>query len=960
MSLTNGLRARGRLAGQAPTHRRLLLLSTASLVLLGAAGPGAAQTPPSTEPQEAVEIGEVVVTGIRASIADSITRKRNADGVMDVITAEDIGDFPDSNLAEALQRITGVQINRLRGVGEEVNIRGLEQNRVEVNGRTRTGNPFTDIPAELLSAVEVFKTPTADRIEGSLGGTINLRTRRPLEVNSRLFNMSAESSYADNREQWSPAASATFTDQWNLGAGDFGISGGLNYREFNLRGDRLTFPSFVTSANYDSNGDGVIYAGPQVNPANGAIVAYRAINPDGTLGTTYTAATAPAADNVAVVQPTRFLGGYELEDRDSLAANIALQWRPAGFDGDFFLEGSYTDFVIAYRRTFVQLVPTGNTDPTFGGGGYNAATRRAQILINPVIEDGVAVAATIPGRTINMLAATNVRDGQNLSLATGVNWHKGDVLDVAAEVSYAKDDSYTDALLLSLVHPTFVDLQYDWRTEIPTVRVVQSNLLTNNANSLTLGTWADSSTLLDESELAAKIDFDWHTNWGMLKTIQFGVRSTNTDRVQTGQSLASMGGLNFQAITPRIPVSVLGDLFRDPLPLTDLFPGQDADVIRVFSGFDPDILADDPARVRAAVTALNPAAALVDNPLSTSVFDEKTAAAYVRFDFENERFIPFRGNIGVRAIELERFSEGSILTGGVYTPVEYNISESDVLPSLNVAFEASEDFVVRVGAGRVLSRPDFQQLRPGLTVNTAQNTGSGGNPLLEPFTAVQYDVSLEWYFGRGDLLAATWFYKDVESFIVNSSGPEEIFDSTEDLNGDGVPDGGSVIFQITRPRNGSQGVIRGYELAYVQAWDFLPAPFDGMGASLNYTFTLSNNPNELLGTGQAAPIEDLSKHSANATVYYEDDVFSARASYNYRSRFLDITFAQALLGPQYRNERGQLDLAFQYKFNQQYSLNLDVIDVLKTATVDSPENELIPARYESDDRRFVVSLRGRF
>ena len=274
---------------------------------------------PAAFAQDGQELEEIVVTGIRSSLEAAATLKRNDARIVDAIVAEDIGKLPDNNVAEALQRVTGVSINRDYGVGNEVSIRGLPNNRVEINGRStlgasRNGISLDDMPSAFLSAVEVIKSPTPEMIEGALGGTINMRTLRSLDLREPVLSASLDTEYADKTENWAPVFNGTFGNNWELdGGGSFGVVASLSYQDRRLRQDTFQNDLRVQDG-FDINNDGVIDAADEAqNTPSGNYIISREHK-------------------------------YEpwVENRERTAANISLQWAPNEL-GNLYLDTNLTE-----------------------------------------------------------------------------------------------------------------------------------------------------------------------------------------------------------------------------------------------------------------------------------------------------------------------------------------------------------------------------------------------------------------------------------------------------------------------------------------------------------------------------------------------------------------------------------------------------------------------------------------
>ena len=269
--------------------------------------------------QEESSLEEIVVTGIRASLSQAADVKQNDSRIVDAIVAEDIGKLPDNNIAEALQRVTGVSLNRDFGVGEGVSIRGLPQNRVELNGRTtvgdsRDGISLDDFPSSFVRAIEVVKSPTADMIEGALGGTVSLKTFRPLELKGLTIGGSVDGEYADKTEEWAPIVNGSIGNNWDLGdAGEIGAILNVSYQDREIRQDNF------------NNNQTIIAEGS----ANHAILS-DLVGPSGTPSGAY------------VIRDQNTLETFT-EQRERTAVNLALQWAPASGAGSVYLDVNTTD-----------------------------------------------------------------------------------------------------------------------------------------------------------------------------------------------------------------------------------------------------------------------------------------------------------------------------------------------------------------------------------------------------------------------------------------------------------------------------------------------------------------------------------------------------------------------------------------------------------------------------------------
>lgn len=328
------------------THFRLSkrsLISSAAIIALLSAGTAYAQTAPAED-----DVEEIIVTGIRQSLESARAKKKTADQILDAIDAEDIGKLPDTNVAESLQRITGVQINRELGEGSELSVRGFSQNRIEINGQTQIGSgagggvSFQTLPSEAFSSLEVVKTPSADDVEGGIGATIRLNTRKPLSSRKRIVAGAISGQYADRADEWAPQGNILLSDSWDTSRGEFGAS--LNY----TRSDRKLRQDFLDVRGWDAvdgfgrdlDGDGVI--GEAIEREDGVITDLQ--------------------DGAYVPLQTRLR--IRNQDRELQSATTALQWRPAP-DTELYFDGTYSesksnDAQFQYTSAFNSAIRNGS------------------------------------------------------------------------------------------------------------------------------------------------------------------------------------------------------------------------------------------------------------------------------------------------------------------------------------------------------------------------------------------------------------------------------------------------------------------------------------------------------------------------------------------------------------------------------------------------------------------------
>ncbi len=354
-------------------------------------------------------------------------------------------------------------------------------------------------------------------------------------------------------------------------------------------------------------------------------------------------------------------------------------------------------------------------------------------------------------------------------------------------------------------------------------------------------------------------------------------------------------------------------------------------------------------------TELGITAAPAVTPLGIYTINEKTAAAYGVMRFATEGALRIDGNVGMRLVKTDlavvgnravftRQPDGSFIQTG-FAPVNVDTSYLTVLPSANVRIRFTDELQLRLAASKVITRPDFGQLAPTLTLVPASQTGSSGNPDLRPLKADQLDASLEYYFGPTSSVYVAGFYRKVRDFIQSSNvGADEIIDG--------------IAYRITRPANGGNGTIKGLEIGGQTFFNFLPAPFDGLGVQGNYTFVDSETTTSFAGVN--APLSNLSKHSYNASLIYEKGPVSARVAYNWRGKYLTgIANGGSVLGvyPTYRKAYGWLDASLNVDITRNFTLTLEGSNLTRAKTdlyFDVPTRR---GSYEQDDIQILAGIR---
>ncbi|WP_343731265.1 TonB-dependent receptor [Duganella sp.] len=821
----------------------------------------------------------VLVSGKRASLETAQQIKRAQLAMVDAVVADDVQALPDFSVTDALQRISGVQIARDRGEGSNVAIRGLTQIETTLNGRevftAGTGRTLdlADLPAELVAGIDVYKSAEAAQVEGGLGGTIDLRTRRPFDFAGPQLAGTArlvrDALAGHSQPQWSLLAS----QRWRgAGGAEWGALLNLAHQRRAWREDQYSFGA------------------PQLR---GDLEPGR---------------------QLAVSASTTESASAGIRQRDAVSA--ALQWRPApGIEG--YAEGSYQQFLT--RQDTVQL--TLGTGEGFVPGSValfagSADVRRIDWLRAPA----------------DILSFARDTMDRNRALALGGSVQRG-ALRLAADLSYS--DSRNSLYFAGPVLSGSADLvRVDLSPPHPAVTLAGDALL--DPARLQVTSIAYRARPYDGQLRALKLDGSYALD-GWLDSLAAGLRLA---RRAAGNAPGQINGdLRVPAGLDLASVPALAAAYPYPV----FFPDGGAGASNYLTG--SLALARDAAALRrqAGLTAPLP---LAGGALGVWRIREQTVAAYLQARFHGGAL---DGNAGVRVVATREAVDGmqALPASGALAPIALDHAYLDYLPSLNLRYALADGLYVRGAAAKSLTRPNFDQLSPSLTltpnsITPSANSGSAGNPALQPVRANNLDLALERYFSGSASATISLFHKRVDGLIGSESQAE-------------LHDG--ALYQVTRPYNRRRAIVRGAELGYQQIYDFLPGWMRGLGMQINYTLADSATPNPLQGGDSALP--NLSRRSANLVGIYENGALSARLAYNWRDRFLSSINSYAGVGvlPVYTDGYGWLDASFGYRLNARLTLTMEGGNLSRTVRRASFGSETRPQSLWTNDRQWSITAR---
>lgn len=945
---------------------------------------------------------EIVVTGFRASLESALNIKRQSNQIVDAITAEDIADFPDANLAESIQRLPGVSIDRDNGEGRTITVRGLggdfQQTRLNgVDAQSAAGGgssdgganrsrgfDFNTFASELFGGVKITKSTAAVNDEGSLGAIIDLTTGRPLSYKKSRYSVGAEAEYRENGKTVNPRLTALVSQKIT---DNFGLLGSIAYQKQEQQID--SYRRSIGAFEY-------AYRGSQLNGVTPPTFGFARPS---TAGTGATFGSDPAA--YALITPTTIIPALPSVGRQDLAyerigATATAQWRPTSRT-EIILDGVYSRYkqdstnygitTIGLNRNGTNARVTQNT--LRAPGTANGLADRLALYSNCVPSAIVNCAGTegsttllpgtqasynpnnlntfdyynstrspgyianaqqiafyneLIGRPNTKIRAANVNaagqadylvlddvdwrsfadsqagvtefyqgtlnatheftDRFRADLTVGYSRSEFNATGLLAEFNAIDRDNYTfddrNGGRMPVFNPGFdVADPNSWSLVkgLSTIRYF-TNIVTNEYKVGRLNFALDA--LPDQLTLrfgATWKQFDFNSDQGRrnqsIEAINPTLAEARLNITDLGQTIGFGQGLQVPAGTPTSFYAPSLDKFVQQF-------GIDCNCVNKWGDFR----------------------AVVDGRQRNSV-TERDLSGFFQVDFNFDVFgAPLRGDVGMRVARTRVNGRGNVggSDGVSGLPVSARNEYFDWLPSTNLTYEPVRDLLVRFAAAKVIARPQLASLTPGttsfpngLSANGTAPSVTVGNPYLNPFRATNLDLSFEKYFGRGGLVGVTLFSKNIDSFPQQIAGEVPLSSVFEPAVYQ------AVLANITSPtlleytRNGGVyavrqfndapgGTIRGVEVNVQSNFFFLPAPFDQFGVAANYTH-ISSKLNYLTGTvlstvqgGSAStaqntfaegPFLNTSPDAFNATLYFENKVFSARLSGAFRKRYVN-------------------------------------------------------------------------
>jgi len=885
------------------------LIGTAiAFALVQQAAPALAQTVAGAAAADSLE--EIVVTGIRGSLAKSLDVKRDAGSRLEVVTAEDVGKLPAHNVADTLQRLPGVNISSSSAdeggfdESDRVSLRGTSPSLTQtlINGHSvgsadwfvlSQGNQvgrsvsYTLLPSELVSSVEVNKSSQAKLQEGGTTGTVNIITRKPLQFSDQLTTeVSVGGVYSDQAD-----------------ANDPQLSGLFNYRN-----DDGTFGVLLQAFKQKRS------LQREAQEVPGGFFKIAADDP--------VAATNP--DLVGVYVPG-LVGATLFEQvRDRKGGLLELQFKP-------------TDELTLGLSGFLSDMDADNYNRNFMLWGGNFARSQAP-QPGYVVKNGVLTNATYAGRAGTNYAVYDMiyreATAKSSYVTFDADWQISEALRSKVQLGTTEGEGSTDRQFIAEVNLASgggaswtshgISSPLDW------------NVGGNNtpAGVTGFGTWGNQQVTATDNEDWINVDFTQDLNVGPLTSLDFGARYADHER-----ETASPEGATPGAIWPALQNGA-----------TRSYPSGFGSTIG--GNFPRDLWYFTPAALKEAIIANSTWLSNDDGPNGRHNYGaewkvaEKNFAAYVQASVAGS---DWSGNVGLRYVNVDQDinSYQAVATAanadvnslfGHWIYQNTSNKHSKVLPSANLKFNMGGDVVFRFGASQTMTLPDYSALGASSFGSDLNKTGGGGNPNLKPVLSTNFDGSIEWYFMPRGLLSVGAFAMDLKDYVAFGTETRMLYSELSHQ---------LEAYLVSVPVN-SNGQVNGLELTYEQPIG------EFFGVSANYTYadgktahTWADGSNNLVGN---------SKDTYNVGAYFENDTFGARVSYTYRSSFL-IGLSGA--NPYYQDEFGTVSVALSYKPTQWLSVSLDALNV-NDPSLTYYQSANIPTAFYSNGRQYYLNFRFKY
>lgn len=930
------------------------------------------------------EIEVIEVMGLRASIHGSIESKKNADQVMDTIFATNIGKLPDNNLAEALQRVTGVQITRENGVGAKVSIRGMSPffSRVTINGQSVTppsnedrvsgGFGLNMLNSNLASQIQIIKSPTADIEEGGLGGTVNIITRRGFDFDKPTGSIRIGSTFEELADEQSSNTSFFFANPVN---NQFAFTINASLSELVNRKDYVDINRWQL---YDVGVENDVFA-----PFRSRI-RHKEQNTE----TINLGSSIQYRPNKGIEFYTDIT--FSERTNDSIGRDLSFDFKDA--------KGNFSDITITKHP----------------GSSFGTVTS----FLTDYSKNGIAL--KLEEKFFDVKSSV-------LTITQGMNWTIDDIWLLEAAISYSKGDKtyITDATKIQIDKKTKMDFNDGKGKRFPIfgLDVRPDSEINSDADEafglmgdmniftqLNAWSWAESgqegcygkpifcditdgaNDYEENTELSIQLDLNRTIEFGDIEEIKFGGRYRKRSRkLEVYRDTLLINGEEYNSrsneargLLPNIDDVSQGfyEAVGGKSPFYSSYP-QLQDIVWYDGKAFVDIAKKHDLNRKGEVAGFD-----------WRKTEEDILGIYVMANAQGELGnYTYKANFGVRAVQTDIDGLGY---GGIdgeevndinqLTTLKSSNQYWDILPSINIAIDITEKLIFRSAVAKVMTRPEPSEASyfvkgPAKTDDLNYLIEEGdeitfryGNPDLDPYRAWQFDMGLEFYSESGGLMNIGLFHKEIESFIVEESITEcnkmdkEGFLPVEVTNINGscgislLIDGNEEIFNVTAQQggNGEGASITGGEIGIQQSFTFLDGIWQNFGIQANYTYIGSSSELIEKSTGEDLPFEGVSENSYNVIGFYDDGIFQVRLAYNYRSEYISVAYEASSLSSVSVEERGQLDASISYNLAPDFIISLSGQNLTNESLREFQGEKIRLRSYQEFGARYMLNTSYKF
>ena len=912
---------------------KLIRTPIATAVALTLLSVASAQAQQATKSE--AELNTVTVSGIRASLTQSLNQKRSADSMVEVITAEDIGKMPDKNVADSLSRVPGVNIASSAGgeggfsENDRVSIRGTSPSLTQtlINGHSvSTGDWFvlnlfgttvgrsasySLLPSELVGKVVVNKSATADLPEGGIAGAVDIQTRRPLDLKKGLTGeVALGAAHSTLAGKTDPQMTALVG--WKSDDGKVGALVQVFSQTQNLRRDGSEVLGYYTI-------DKSKFAAGTTALINGTQQSVNIL--DGV--------KAPTLIGSALFEQERKRrgGAFELQIKPTADVTLGV----SGFSSDVDASNMNTNFMASPKWLLQEgIAPTKATISADGKtllAASFAETNQFQSIIN---DTGIRPGAKQSSNYFNLDAKWVVSDSLTVKGQIGKTHGEGQSQEYASEVGNNGGI------------PLAMSYTFNGTDRAPTIGFTNSTGQDFRNYAGYKWNWNfGSKVVVPDDERYASADADWMVGSGVLESVKFGVRFTDHSRTN-GNWLSSGPNWANGNVGNMLPAWSGGSY---PSNFGSAFGQSITGMFRLSP--------EDVAKWATVSTVANPNPNAVFNydPVQrhewTNDFEvnEKTNAYYAMANLAGDNW---RGNVGARVVQTKghystlrspnsQDPASKIDSTSLFGPFVKEFTDrdyTDVLPSANFSFKASKDLVFRAAVAKTMARPDYTALSSTTSLNDNTNTGGGGNPKLDPVRSTNLDLAVEYYFAPRSLISFGIFSQDFESFVDYRLTKGTYFSDLRQK---------MEVYDITQPINVS-AKNQGFEIGYQQPL------FGNFGVGANYTFA----DGQVAGGGE---MPGNSRNTWNLEGYYENSTLSARVAYTFRSSFYGSYDRGVKM---HMDDVGTLSASVNYKVTDKFTVSLDGLNLNDPTLKYYGDTKEQPRAFYSNGRQYYLTARYKF